>query len=170
MTSTNQMTSEQLVKASIHRYKIDHSDPEVLLHKVIADLGPELDPVMETHSSVVKSIKAGIERLKRITVQIEKEFATCRQMRLYGEEIPEHKVPKGKLHESVSEMDAWMRSRAEIERQNADELQELADEQRLRADRFAGWSQAVHRVYEKVVEAGHNPDELTYAEAIKQQA
>lgn len=162
-----QITAEQLVREALHAYKTDHADPDVLIGKTIARLYPNADGVTVRAIALTNSVTEGIAKLERQAAASESEFYLAGQMSLLGEIIPEHKVPKGLMSKPASEMDDWMRDRAAIERENAQELRRAADAQERKAKRFEHWSEVVHRVCVILNENGINPAEVSYAEALK---
>lgn len=167
MMNLSRLTADGLIKAAIQRSKVDSSDPDALLQKVITEMVGEADLHTVEHAGYLNAIRDGIERLKRITAQAEQDFVQRRQMDIFGVNILEHKVPKRMLQETVAEVDDWMSQRAEMEEANAEDVDRAATAQRQRAARFRIWAEQVHRVREAVEAAGHDPAVMTYAEATK---
>jgi hypothetical protein len=166
MNITIDTTSEQLIKAALQRYKVDHRDADILLATVITETHPNAEPATVVRQAVTNSILEGIKKLERQAAASESEFHQFGQMNLFGDLIPEHKVPVGLLNKSAAEMDAWMQQRAEIERENAEEMRRAADAQERKAKRFELWAKSVHQVCTALTDAGFNPQEISYAEAI----
>jgi hypothetical protein len=160
------ITSEQLVKTALQRYRLDNADADILLATVITETHPNDEPATVVRQSVTNSIIDGIRKLERQAAAAEKEFRLCGQMSLFGELIPEHQVPAGLVSKSAAEMNEWMQARAQIERENADEMRRAADAQERKAQRFEQWANSVSRVCHALTDAGFNPQDISYEAAL----
>lgn len=166
MRVTIDITSEQLVKAALKRYRVDHSDADVLLARLIADTYPGTESATVVRQAVTNSIIEGIQKAEREAATAENEFYEYGQTDLFGSLIPKHKVPKGLLVKSAAEMDEWMQNRSEVEREDAEEMRRHAEAQERKAERFAHWAMCVHTVCRVLTEAGIDPREISYGEAL----
>jgi hypothetical protein len=160
------ITSEQLVKTALGRYKTQHDSPDLLLANTIADMHSNTDAATVIRQAVTNSIAAGIKRMERQAMAAEAEFEAIGQMSLLGELVPEHKIPAGMTAKSVAEVAAWTDARAEIEQENLEEMRAAFKRQEAKAARFAKWAEATKKVQAIVERAGLDPREVTYAEAI----
>lgn len=160
-------TAEQLIKETLKTYRAERAEPEVLLAKTIATLHPGINPDVVSQAAQINSIAKAITKLERDALAHESVMQEYGQLSLLGALIPEHKVPKGLINKSAAEMDAWMASRAETEAENAEELRKAAEAQARKADRFAQWSGAVHRVCTTLKDHGIDPEAISYAEALR---
>lgn len=160
------ITSEQLIKSALSRYKLKHESPDMLLANVVAELHSNADSATVIRQAVTNSVKEGITKMERQAMAAEKDFQAIGQMSLLGELIPEHKIPASMVTKSAAEVNAWMENRAQIEQQNLEELRAALDKQTSKAARFAKWATATRQVCETLERAGINPREVSYAEAI----
>lgn len=168
MNTDIQITAEELIKQSVKRYATEQSTAEILIAETIHQLYPNHSGDIVRAISLKNSVQNGILKAERMAAAHESEFALIGQLSLLGDLIPEHKVPKQLLSKSTSEMYEWMQNRAKIEQENADELRKAAEAQQNKADKFASWSHSVSSIYHAIIEMKLNPDEVTYAEALKQ--
>lgn len=162
-----QITAEELVRAALKRYITAPSAPDHLLAETIRDIYPNTNGEMVRTRSLENSIAKGVKKIIEDDHEWENKFLAVGQMSLFGDLIPEHKIPSRLLDTSVRETLDWMETRARIEQENADELRRAADAQQRKAERFAKWLSAVLQVYQSILEAGMNPETITYAQAIK---
>lgn len=162
------ITAEQLIKTALHRYKTQHESPDILLGSVIASLNVNTDSATVIRQAVTNSIAAGIERMERQAMAAEQEFATVGQMSLLGDLIPEHQIPSEMQTQSAEEVNAWMQNRAQIERENLEELRAALERQEQKTKRFTQWATATQRVCDALQRAGLDPAKVSYAEAIDQ--
>lgn len=160
------VTSEQLIKMALARYKTQHESPDVLLSNVIADIHSNTDSATVIRQAVTNSIAEGLRRMERQAMAAEHEFQSIGQMTLFGEPIPGHNIPTGLSTRPAAEVRAWMENRAEIERENAGELLAAAKKQEDKASRFSAWASATRKICEALTRAGLDPNEVSYAEAI----
>lgn len=160
------ITSEQLIKTALGRYKTQHESPDMLLSNVIADMHSNADSATVIRQAVTNSIAEGITRMERQAMAAESQFASIGQMSLLGDLIPEHKIPAVMQTRSVAEVAAWMEDRAQIERDNAEEMRAAADRQAEKARNFTEWAKGPSRICEVLRRAGIDPKDISYAEAI----
>lgn len=160
------ITSEQLVKAALNRYKTQHEAPDMLLGNVISEMHSHADSATVIRQAVTNSIAEGLRRMERQAMAAESEFAGIGQMSLLGDMIPEHKIPAGMQTKSAAEVNAWMENRAQIERENLEELRGALERQEQKTKRFATWADATRQVCDALKRAGLDPAEVSYAEAI----
>jgi hypothetical protein len=163
-----QITAEDLVRAAVKRYVLKPADPEMLLAETIRDLFPSTNGEVVRNKALENSVLRGIEKTDRERHANESAFLLVGQMSLFGDLIPEHKIPEQLLSKSVRETQEWMETRARIEQENAEELRRAAAAQERKAEQFRRWLAAVNSVYQAILEAGLNPETLTYAQAIQQ--
>lgn len=160
------ITSEQLIKAALNRYKTQHEAPDMLLGNVIAEMHSNADAATVIRQAVTNSIADGLRRMERQAMAAESEFAAVGQMSLLGDMIPEHKIPAGMQTKSVAEVLAWMENRAEIERQNLEEMRAAFERQEQKTKRFIAWVDGPRKVFNALKGAGLDPEKVSYAEAI----
>lgn len=166
MNVTIDITSEQLIKTALNRYKTQHEAPDTLLGNVIAEMHSNADSATVIRQAVTNSIADGIKRMERQALAAAEDWAAIGQMSLLGNLIPEHKIPAGMQTKSAAEVNAWMENRAQIERENLDELRAALERQEQRTKRFTAWADAVRQVCDSLKRAGLDPAEVSYAEAI----
>lgn len=160
------ITSEQLIKTALNRYKTQHDSPDVLLGHVIAEMHSNADSATVIRQAITNSIAEGILRMERQAMAAEADWAAVGQMSLLGDLIPEHSIPAGMQTKSAAEVNAWMENRAQIERENLDELRAALERQEQKTKRFTAWADATRQVCEALRRAGLDPAEVSYAEAI----
>jgi uncharacterized protein YejL (UPF0352 family) len=160
------ITAEQLIKTALNRYKTQHESPDMLLGNVISELHSNTDSATVIRQAITNSIAEGLLKMERQAMAAESEFASIGQMSLLGELIPEHKIPLGMQTRSAAEVNAWMQHRAELERENLEELRAAFERQEHKAAKFSAWAQATHRICEALQHGGLDPAGVTYAEAI----
>lgn len=160
------ITSEQLIKTALNRYKTQHEAPDMLLGNVIAEMHSNADSATVIRQAVTNSIAEGIWRMERQAMAAESEFAAVGQMSLLGDLIPDHKIPAGMQTKSAAEVADWMENRAQIERDNLDEMRAALERQEQKTLRFVSWAAATRKVCDALEKAGMDPAKVTYAEAI----
>lgn len=96
----------------------------------------------------------------------EDEFKRIGQMDLFGNMIPEHKVPKIMMERSCAEVSEWMEQRAKIERENLEELLIAVKKQQSKSAKFDQWYNAVQLVKSTIEKIGLDPERISYEEAI----
>jgi hypothetical protein len=160
------ITSEALIKTALGRYKTQHESPDLLLSNVIAEMHSNADSATVIRQAVTNSIAEGIQRMERQAMAAEAEFESVGQMSLLGELVPQHKIPSGMKNKTVAEVVAWMENRAEIEIANLEEMRAAFERQEQKTKRFVAWAKAPRQIYEAMVRAGIDPNEVSYAEAI----
>lgn len=166
MSTEIQITAEQLVRESLKRYVVEHADPDQLIAETIRQLYPNSNGETVRAQALANSVAEGIKRMERQAATHESEFRKIGQLSLLGELIPEHCVPHQLMEKSTAEMRDYMANRAEMEKQNADEMRAAAVRQEEKARRFEAWSDVVTKVYRAVVDMGLNPEVVSYAEAL----
>jgi len=160
------ITSEQLVKTAMNRYKVQHETPDMLLGRVIADMHSNADSDTIIRQAMTNSIAEGILRMERQAMAAAEGFDEVGQMSLLGDLIPDHKIPAAMQTKSAAEVNAWMESRAEIEQENLAELRAAVEKQVEKTARFVSWAAATRKVCDALQKAGMDPAKVTYAEAI----
>lgn len=160
------ITAEQLIQTALKIAVVEPDAPDLLLSRAIVDLHLQTEPETIARQSLVNSIANGLKRQERQAAAAHDRFDTVGQMSLFGDLIPEHQIPRGWQSKMAAEVDAWMANRADIERQNADELRKAADAQEQKARKFEAFAAATHRVVEALIQAGLDPHQVTYEQAI----
>jgi hypothetical protein len=160
------ITSEQLIKTALNRYKTQHEPPDMLLSNFIAEMHSNADSATVIRQAVTNSIADGLRRMERQAMAAESEFASVGQMSLLGDLIPDHKIPAGMQTKSAAEVNSWMENRAQIERENLDEMRAALERQEQKAARFSAWADATRQVCDALKRAGLDPGQVSYAEAI----
>lgn len=160
------ITSEQLIKTALNRYKIQHEAPDMLLGNVIAEMHSNADSATVIRQAVTNSIAEGIRRMERQAMVAESEYAAVGQMSLLGDLIPDHKIPAGMQTKSAAEVNAWMENRAQIERENLEEMRAALDRQLQKTKQFTAWAEATRQVCDALRRSGFDPEMVSYAEAI----
>jgi hypothetical protein len=160
------ITSEALIKTALGLYKTQHASPDVLLSNVIADMHSNSDPATVIRQAVTNSIAEGIRRMERQALAAAADFESVGQMSLLGELIPEHKIPSGMKTKSVAEVVAWWENRVEIEIANMEEMRAAFERQEEKTKRFVAWAKPPRQIYDAMVRAGIDPNEVSYADAI----
>jgi hypothetical protein len=160
------ITAENLIKKALHRYKTKHEAPDMLLGNVIKSMHSNADSATVIRQAVTNSIAEGIRRLERQAMAAESEFASVGQMSLFGDMIPDHKIPAAMKTKSAAAVNAWMENRAQIERDNLDEIRAALERQEERSRSYSAWAAATRQVCEALQRAGLDPAEVSYADAI----
>lgn len=161
------ITSEKLIKAALKRYRSSQQEsPDVLLSNAIASMYSNADSSTVIRQAVTNSIRLGIDVMERDANARESEFAVIGQMSLLGDLIPEHKIPAKMQNNPAADVNAWMQERAQIERENLEEMRAAVDRQQQRTSQFAAWASATANVCETLERAGIDPARMSYAEAI----
>jgi len=166
MNEYQNITSEQLIRTALNRYKTQHESADMLLSNVIHDMNPGSDSATVIRQAVTNSVAEGIRRMERQALSAESEFQRIGQMSLLGELIPDHKIPASMQSKSAREVNAWMENRAQVERENLEELRAAVEKQQGKTKRFEEWANATRLVCEALEHSGLNPSEVTYAEAV----
>lgn len=160
------VTSEQIIKTALSRYKTQHESPDMLLANVVAEMRSNADPATVIRQAVTNSIAKGIKEAERDVIAKEQEFESIGQMSLLGDLIPEHKIPAAMRTKSVAEVYAWIQQRAEIEQQNLEEMRAAFRRQESKTKKFLEWLNAVRKVKEALEHSGFDPNEVNYNDAI----
>lgn len=161
------LTIEDLIRQSLKDHKDTETDPATAIAETVSRLFPSQDALSVRMICEENSYRRAIDKRNRDRTAAENEFQRIGQLSLFGDLIPEHSVPKSLIPKSAAEMQEWMRSRAQIETENADEAKRYAETVDRKAKRYQRYADAVDRVIDAIETAGFNPEVISYGEAIQ---